>query len=268
MTDIRNTLNSIGLKMPWKPFFCGRKTSDEELLKLIKQLAPVDSGKNMIRIGPSKDGGYLLPDDFDGIEACFSPGVDKESGFELQLAERGIAIYMADASVDSPPIQHDRFLFTKKFIGSYDEGIFTTLNSWVNEKALNHPGDLILQIDIEGAEYEAFINMSEELIARFRMIVVEFHHLDYLFSKPYFDIAQAAFRKIIRQHCCVHIHPNNVGSVASSNNVSIPQMMEFTFYRKDRMTKQVTRAKIPHPEDVDCASNRATLGLPDCWLKD
>jgi hypothetical protein len=65
----------------------GTRTSKDELSDLIRSLHPVDTGKELLRVGPSGDGGYLVPDDLEGIEYCFSPGVSSESGFEAALAE-------------------------------------------------------------------------------------------------------------------------------------------------------------------------------------
>lgn len=42
----------------------------------------VPDSKDLIRLGPNGDGGYLVPDDLTGIEACFSPGVCATSEFE------------------------------------------------------------------------------------------------------------------------------------------------------------------------------------------
>jgi hypothetical protein len=50
-------------------------TEKTRIINLIQSLAPQTTDKALIRLGPNKDGGYLVPNDLDGIEACFSPGV-------------------------------------------------------------------------------------------------------------------------------------------------------------------------------------------------
>jgi len=55
--------------------FLTRMTSIDRVSSLLKKLYPISCDKNLIRFGPKGDGGYLTPDDFEGIEACFSPGV-------------------------------------------------------------------------------------------------------------------------------------------------------------------------------------------------
>ena len=44
------------------------QTRSGDLLELITKLAPQDCGLELIRIGGPGDGGYLVPDDLDGIE--------------------------------------------------------------------------------------------------------------------------------------------------------------------------------------------------------
>ncbi len=40
-------------------------------------------------MGGENDGGYLVPDDLEGIEYCFSPGVSNIATFELDCLNRG-----------------------------------------------------------------------------------------------------------------------------------------------------------------------------------
>jgi hypothetical protein len=104
-----------------------------QLTRLISALSPVATDKQLIRVGPLGDGGYLIPDDLQGIEACFSPGVSMVSGFERQCADAGMAVFLADASVDGPAESHPRFSFTKKFVGITHDDFFMTMDNWVKD---------------------------------------------------------------------------------------------------------------------------------------
>lgn len=88
-------------------------TSRTEILGLISRLRPIKGGFDLLRVGPTGDGGYLVPDDLAGIEACFSPGVGDISGFELDCAGRGMKVFLADHSVAKPSGNHECFTFTK-----------------------------------------------------------------------------------------------------------------------------------------------------------
>ena len=94
---------------------------------------PIVWPQSMVRIGGDQDGGYLLPDDLDGIEFCFSPGVADSASFESDLQTRfGIQSFLADASVDGPPEGFDAAGFQKIFIGDRpNNSRFQTLEHWI-----------------------------------------------------------------------------------------------------------------------------------------
>lgn len=106
-------------------------TDNNEVQSLLDKLKPITYGKELIRMGPKGDGGYLVPDDLAGIEACFSPGVDRISGFEKDCANLGMNVFMADKSVQKPAESHDLFHFTKKYLGVTTDDDFMTLDDWV-----------------------------------------------------------------------------------------------------------------------------------------
>ncbi len=239
-------------------------TNKEEILSLIRSLYPIKIDKEMIRLGSSGDGGYLVPNDFFNIKACFSPGVCEVSSFEKDCADMGMEVFMADKSVEGPACEHESFTFTQKYIGAVSNDDFMTIDEWVNKEDGKNQGDLLLQIDIEGFEYEVFLAMTDELIKRFRIIVVEFHNLDQLWNKPFFLLASSAFKKILQTHSCVHIHPNNSNEPLTYRGVTIQQTMEFTFIRHDRVNQLGFVTDFPNPLDSDC-SDRKHIPLSNSW---
>ncbi|MGL2751876.1 hypothetical protein ACQJ8G_03395 [Helicobacter pylori] len=58
------------------------ETPKEKVEGFIKSLHPIKTEHELVRWGAKHDGGYLIPNDFEGIEALFSPGVGGESTFE------------------------------------------------------------------------------------------------------------------------------------------------------------------------------------------
>ena len=107
-----------------------RAADKTQIAGLLRTLRPVRSNKYLVRFGPLRDGGYLMPDDLEGVCACFSPGVADECGFELAMAGRGIEVYMADGSVDGPPFDHPRFHFFKKYLGSVNSDTTITMDEF------------------------------------------------------------------------------------------------------------------------------------------
>ena len=239
-------------------------TSKDELQSLLSRLRPVSCEKPLVRLGPDGDGGYLVPDDFAGIKACFSPGVDCVSGFESDCANMGMSVFLADKSVENPAESHELFQFTKKYLGVTTNDDFMTLDDWVTSSWPASEDELLLQIDIEGAEYEVFLNVSDQLMKRFRIIVVEFHHVNQLWNKPFFDVVSRAFDKLLQTHSCVHNHPNNYLGSLKTQNMEMPRLTEMTFYRNDCIKNPSFVKTFPHPLDYDCSDN-PSLDLPKCW---
>jgi len=245
--------------------FPTRMTDRGEFQSLLQKLYPVSTNKELIRLGPDGDGGYLVPNDLEGIEACFSPGIGFVSGFEKDCADRGMKVFLADKSAKQPAKAHKLFHFTKKFIGVTTDDAFMTCDDWVNSSLPESRSDLLLQIDIEGYEYEVFLSMSDILMNRFRIIVAEFHQLDQFWSEPFFNVAARAFEKIVQTHTCVHIHPNNFDGFLQIGGLKVPQTAEFTFLRNDRIANPSYQRVFPNPLDSDNHPHRPSLTLPRCW---
>ena len=139
------------------------------------------------------------------------------------------------------------------------------LEDWVSDKAGDKPGDLILQMDIEGAEYAVLIDTPAAILNRFRIIVLELHGLGALYSReslPFFD---AVFHKLTANHTVVHLHPNNDQAPLCRGKLEIPRVMEVTLVRNDRGHRQTPRVDFPHPLDRRTRPEREDLVLPDCW---
>ena len=137
---------------------------------------------------------------------------------------------------------------------------FITMDQWVNSSDIDNNSDLLLQMDIEGSEYNSIINMTDELLNRFRIIVIEFHSLQDLWQPRFFDFASLAFNKISQSHTCVHIHPNNEDGIDKRLGIEIPRTAEFTFLRNDRIKFKAFYSPILHKRSV---KGRAYVSL--CW---
>jgi hypothetical protein len=241
-----------------------KRTEIRDVLCLIEKLQPQQCGKELIRIGSKTDGGYLIPDDLAGIEYCFSPGVNTVSDFENHLADLGIKSFLADYSVDGPAVPRPEFVFDKKFLGSSDREPFMTLASWKERYLKNYTADLILQMDIEGWEYEVIFSTPDSLLDQFRIMVIEFHYLDRHFDPFVFSLFSSCIEKILQHFHVAHIHPNNIGQTFKVGELEVPQVMEFTFFNKRRVASIKPQKVFPHKLDIDNTVS-AAVKLPECW---
>jgi len=236
-----------------------------DILDLIARLRPQNCGKDLIRIGGDSDGGYLLPNDLEGIQYCFSPGVGTVVDFESHLAALNIRSFLADYSVASLPTERPEFTFDRKFLSANDSEISFTLKSWRDKYLKNYTSDLLLQMDIEGSEYEVIISTPMEVLGNFRIMVVEFHYLHKMFDPLIYSIYKTCFERILKQFYVAHIHPNNCCGSVRKGKIEVPRVLEFTFYNKNRVSHTSNNRKFPHPLDRDNVAANKTLLLPKCW---
>lgn len=243
------------------------KTTEESKLKeLLKAIRPVKA--QLIRLGDGPDdAGYLIPDDLEGIKNCFSPGVSTESYFEDALSRMGIKSYMADHSVMKPTIQNNQFDFIQKHVGFEIKPHFISLENWIKEKE-NVDKDMILQMDIEGGEYNVLIETSNEVLRKFRIIVIEFHKFDAILNVKSADFIASCLYKLLKDFYVVHIHPNNCARPVRYKQFEIPPTLEFTFLRKDRISTIEYADQFPHPLDKVNVPKLKEVILPACFYKD
>ncbi|WP_445167259.1 FkbM family methyltransferase [Mycolicibacterium sp. Dal123E01] len=241
-----------------------KMTPNDEVRELLRQLYPVTTEHELIRLGCAGDGGYLVPDDLAGIEACFSPGVDNRATFEEALLAQGIRCHLADRSVEKSPIDSADCTFVKKYVGVVTNGDFITLDRWIEEMEPND-GDLLLQMDIEGAEWPALLNISDTNLARFRIIVLELHDMERLMDKHAFRIINAVMGRLLEKFYVVHNHPNNYGGLVKVDSIEIPRALEITLLRRDRGTSSGFATQFPHRLDHANAEDRNDIALPAAW---
>lgn len=258
-TKVSKALRPIGLGL-------SSAVDRSEVDAFFSKIRPVVTQAELIRIGGEGDGGYLVPNDLDDIAACFSPGVDKVANFELDLASMNIRSFLADFSVDGPPVRSDLIKFDKIYLGASDHYPYTTLESWIQSKNVGD-GDLILQMDIEGGEYAVLARTDSFTLRKFRIMVIEFHRLDEIGLNSMAILLNSCFAKILDDFEIVHIHPNNWYKPTRVLGYLVPPFIEITFMRKDRIKWTAPAEVFPHSLDRKCVEDKDDFSLPECWYR-
>ena len=244
-------------------------TAPARIMQLIRNIRPISTWHELVRIGGDADGGYLVPQDLRDIAVCFSPGVDTNASFEIDLLNRyGINSRLADYSVDEVPMHFRAKSFIKKFLGSYDSEKFITLDAWMEQQE-EYPGnqDFLLQMDIEGSEYKTLLSLSERNLRRFRIILVEIHNVENWCDPAFFDIAETVFAKLLKYFHVVHNHPNNCCGIVNMGGVLAPRVFELSLIRRDRAFPAGHQDSFPHALDRPNLVDRPDLILPEAWYK-
>ena len=191
----------------------------------------------LVRVGSKNDGGYLVPEGLTGISALFSPGVGDNIEFDVAIAEMGIKVHLADNSVDIDVSDRTNVSFVKKHIGHRDSDETLTLETWINQKspdvAEGASGDLMLQMDIEGAEWGSLSNAAEQTLRRFQVLIVEVHELQKVFHQQGLDEVNAFLENLEKTHKLVFTHVNNGDISVRHRGVLVPPLVELVFLRSN-----------------------------------
>lgn len=243
--------------------FAGRVSNRKQLDYFTSLFRNNKKVVQLIRVGSKNDGGYLVPDDLDGIKYCFSPGTSSMVEFEKSLAERyRIHSFMMDGSIERSPIEGEYFHFTSKYLTSRNTPNSSTLTTWVDQCVGEYDDDLMLQMDIEGGELDVLFETPVETLRRFRVMIIEFHDMVTIFERRSLMTLIKIFEKINELFYVVHMHPNNAVEFYSSKGVAVPNSFELTYLRKDRvgfsdfknekfdLPNILDAPNIPHKKDV------------------
>ena len=223
---------------------------------------------DLIRVGGNADGGYLVPNILHEIQYCFSPGVNNVVDFELQLSnDYNIKSFMADASIKTLEVNDPNFDFIPKFLGSRTKGGFITLSDWISDSLDDISSSAILQMDIEGAEYDVLTYESSKSLSRFSAMIIEFHFMQNIAVINSLISISSIFEKIFENFSICHMHPNNYGYIEKYNDIEIPITVEISFIRNDfiEKIKNNNSIELPNALDIKNCPSRPDILMPKIW---
>lgn len=240
----------------------------DDVIKFIKRFNDKYIFEDLLRIGGQSDGGYLLPTKLKKVTHCFSPGVDTKIEFEKELSSKyNIKSFLADASIEKLPEENDNFKFIRKFLSNNTNDENITLRDWMSNCLDGTEGEILLQMDIEGSEYDVLTFESEKILERFSIIIIEFHFLDKIFDRYFLKMISSIFEKLYINFSICHVHPNNCCGIAKLHGIEIPRVIEVTFIRNDMVNKNNNRIVLPHPLDIKNINHKKNIIMPEIWWK-
>ena len=159
------------------------------------------------RFGERGDGGYLLCGNLlDGVAAGYSYGISGYDGWGCDVAtKRRVPVHQYDCFNLTRPACQATTVFHEECVGAAPattEGRrFDTL-----EHQLIANGDgasrVVMKMDVEGAEWEAFLTAPYDVLARIDQLVVEFHGTD---ERRFLN----AVRRLKQYFHVANLHMNN-----------------------------------------------------------
>jgi hypothetical protein len=148
------------------------------------ELQPVTlPGCTLERFGEPGDGGYLLCGNLlDGVATAYSYGISGYDGWGCEMAtRRHVPVHQYDCFNLTRPACAAPTVFHEECVGGepavQDGRTFSTI-----ERQFTENGDttsrVVVKMDVEGAEWDAFLTAPDDVLGRIDQLVVEFHGTD------------------------------------------------------------------------------------------
>ncbi|MBV5332243.1 hypothetical protein JZU54_01405, partial [bacterium] len=193
--------------------------ADARLVAAARLVRPMSfDGMQMIRVGGPGDGGYVMVDDFE-VSGAVSIGVGNDVSWDVGMAERGIPVAMFDHTVRRPPSTVPHGQFFRQGVGAVSGTRLHPLADLVTMAGYSEDQELILKIDVEGAEWEALAKIDSAYLSRFRQILIELHGLRGLAEAARGAGILTVLTALASNHAPVHVHANNYDDIVRFNDL-------------------------------------------------
>lgn len=232
----------------------------DDILKVVRLLEPKRAvGLGKIRMGSANDGGYIQIDDHTNISAAISIGISNDDAWDLAVARMGIPVHQFDHTITRSPSTHPLLHFNCKKAAPIASVDAVTIPDLVAAYSKLDVPDLILKMDIEGAEWDILDNSDSNSLSRCSQIICEFHGLARLYEAPFHARAMRIFQKLARDFAVVHIHANNHGDLCNLANIAVPSTLELSFANRKRYSFAATDEIFP--TSLDAPNNPANAEI-------
>lgn len=220
-------------------------------------------GLRLRRYGSRRDGGYVLPEKLvEESVGAVSLGVGDNNDADVALAQSGLLVHAWDHTVKSLPRTHERIVFHRLGLGT-GRGELRTFSEICQSSFPHQGGDLVLMMDVEGAEWQVIEGDEFHLLKRFSVISIELHDLG--------DILLGARKRVLalerltEEFVPVAVHANNHGAVWEVHGVKLPDCLEATLVRRDLLTGQGEPGNCDERLFSRCCPDLPEVELP--WAK-
>lgn len=133
------------------------------------------------RFGSANDGGYLMCENLLGdIQSAYSYGIDTEDNWGCEVSQKlGVPVHQYDCfTPHRPTCANGKFVFHDECIGPRAETIdshpFDTLTQQIAKNG-DTGKNLLVKIDIEGAEWDSLLATPNEVLDRIAQLPMELH---------------------------------------------------------------------------------------------
>ena len=227
-----------------------------ELTKCFDVISP-DVEK--IRVGNTKDGGYVMIKPFSKTKIAYSFGINNDVSWDLDVANAGYQVYQYDHTIKGLPKEHPSFHWEKTGLtGNSETDDKKNLTTLLMKNGHADKSGMLLKMDIEKDEWAVFANMDLKLLEKFDQITIEMHDLEMCNR----ELIIKALENLSTTHIAIHKHANNYGRLTYCGNLILPETIEITYIKKGSFEVKANENILPE-DGLDIAN---FTFIEDYWL--
>lgn len=211
---------------------------------------------DLIRVGADSDGGYVMLNDFDEGDIAYSFGIGDDVSWDESISELGsIKVNCYDHTIKELPKDNKNLRFHRIGIAGHCdvESNLLDMRTILKNNGDQDNNNLILKMDVEGAEWEFFESVDVKTLCQFKQMTFELHNLTDEVDEKKVEL----LKKINKYFVPVWIHANNALGVTVSEGVCMPNLLEITYVRRGEY--KVSPIQYNAPIELDKPN------IPDFW---
>ena len=248
MKSTLNDLSSTLVTFEGEP----ETTSDERLLAFATRIRPMTgSNLELIRVGGPTDGGYVMAKPLTGSGAL-SIGVGADVSWDQEIAARGIPVAMFDHTIRKLPAPVPNSMFHRIGVGSTETRNLKPLEQLISLAGWAGRDDLLLKMDVEGAEWSVMTQPRPVNLEPFTQIVIELHGLGGLRDERTATTVLGVVELLCACHIPIHVHANNYDELVRFGSWWFPNAIEVSFIRQDLLPNAKPAHELRADLDAPC----------------
>lgn len=232
--DLKSTINELSESCVRLSGNTPLDRIDERAQAFVSAIRPYTGiNVSLVRVGGNSDGGYVMADDFE-VDGAISVGVGRDVTWDQAIADKGVRVAMFDPTVRKLPAPVTSGTFFRYGVGPpMNSRRYRSLPELVEMAGFESNAELLLKIDVEGAEWTALGALDGADLLRFRQIVIEIHGLESLSNESSGSTILHLIEKLALNHTPIHVHANNYSRLICFGSVWLPDVMEISYLRRD-----------------------------------
>ncbi|CAO4144770.1 hypothetical protein LPLAFNJD_LOCUS1775 [Methylorubrum aminovorans] len=222
-----------------------------QIFNALSLLTPYEIDVPKVRIGPQRDGAYILAGIMKPCQPVVSFGIGTVYTFDEEVAQRGHDVYMFDHTIGMLNLSNKKMHFYPHGVGPNDipeQNIFS-IKTYLDRHA-PQAQDIILKMDVEGAEWDVLEHIDDDTLQRFSQVTMEVHDLDRLDNDYFRRRFVKVMRKLNENFTIFHVHGNNYVDLKIISGFPICPVLELSFVRTSLVHRTASRTYYPSSLDL------------------